>query len=467
MCKDTTVTTEHFDAIILGSGQAGGPLAGAFAKAGKKTAIIEGKHVGGTCINEGCTPTKTMVASGRVAYLAKRAADYGVSTGSISMDMSKVRDRKREIVKSFRESSEKRLRSADNLDLIEGWGSFTGPKTVSIALNNGGQRTLEASLIFVNTGVRSSLPPIAGIKDVSTLDNVSIMELDSVPEHLLVLGGGYIGLEFAQMFRRFGSEVTIIHNGPQLLAKEDPDIAEEVAKILREDGIEIHFNAETTQVSGKPGAIQLQLKNGKNLNGSHLLVATGRVPNTERLNLHAAGIEADDHGYIKVNDRLETNIEGIYALGDTKGGPAFTHISYDDYRVIASNLLQKGNRTIRDRMLPYTVFIDPQLGRIGMTETEARSQGRKIRIAKMPMTYVARALETAESRGVMKIVVDAGSEQILGAAILGIEGGEVASAIQLAMMGGLKFTVLRDAIFSHPTLAESLNNVFFQWEGES
>jgi pyruvate/2-oxoglutarate dehydrogenase complex dihydrolipoamide dehydrogenase (E3) component len=459
------MSKENFDAIIIGAGQAGGPLAGAFAKAGKKTAIIEGKHVGGTCINEGCTPTKTMVASGRVAYLAKRAADYGVSTGSISMDMSKVRDRKREIVTSFRESSEKRLRSAEHLELIEGWGSFTGPKTVSIALNSGGQRTLEAPLIFVNTGLRSSLPPIPGIKDVPTLDNVSIMELDSVPEHLLVLGGGYIGLEFAQMFRRFGSEVTIVHDGPQLLTREDPDIAEEVAKILREDGIEIHLSAETVQVGGKPGAIELQLKSGKNLNGSHLLVATGRVPNTERLNLQASGVEIDNHGYIKVNDRLETNIEGIYALGDVKGGPAFTHISYDDYRVIASNLLRKGSRSIRDRMLPYTVFIDPQLGRIGMTETEARSQERKIRIAKMPMTYVARTLETAESRGVMKIIVDAGSEQILGAAILGIEGGEIASAIQLAMMGGLKFSTLRDAIYAHPTLAESLNNVFFQWEG--
>jgi pyruvate/2-oxoglutarate dehydrogenase complex dihydrolipoamide dehydrogenase (E3) component len=461
------MSKESFDAIIIGAGQAGGPLAGAFAKAGKRTAIVEGKHVGGTCINEGCTPTKTMVASGRVAYLAKRAVDYGVSTGNISVDMLKVRDRKREIVKSFRSGSEKRLRSDEHIDLIEGWGSFTGPKTVSVALNSGGERTLEAPLIFINTGVRSSLPPISGMNDVPTLDNVSIMELDSVPEHLLVLGGGYIGLEFAQMFRRFGSEVTIVHNGPQLLTKEDPDIAEEVAKILREDGIEIHLNAETTQASGKPGAIQLQLKNGKSLNGSHLLAATGRVPNTGRLNLNAAGIEADGHGYIQVNDRLETNVEGIYALGDVKGGPAFTHISYDDYRVIASNLLQKGSRTTRDRMLPYTVFIDPQLGRIGLTETEARSQGRKIRIARMPMTYVARALETAESRGVMKIIVDANSEQILGAAILGIEGGEIASAIQLAMMGGLKFTVLRDAVFSHPTLAESLNNVFFQWEDNS
>lgn len=461
------MTTEQFDAIIIGAGQAGGPLAGAFAKAGKKTAIVEGKHVGGTCINEGCTPTKTMVASGRAAYLAKRAADYGVHTGSISMDMLKVRDRKREIVKSFRSGSENRLRSNEHIDLIEGWGSFTGPKTVSVAVNGGGQRTLEAPLIFVNTGVRSELPLVTGIKDVPTLDNVSIMELDSVPEHLLVLGGGYIGLEFAQMFRRFGSEVTIVHNGSQLLDKEDPDIAEEIAKILREDGIEIHLSAETMQAGGKSGAVQLQLKNGKTLNGSHLLVATGRVPNTERLNLQAAGVEANSHGYIKVNERLETNVEGIYALGDVKGGPAFTHISYDDYRIVAVNLLQEGSRTTRDRMLPYTVFIDPQLGRIGMTEAEARSQVRKIRIAKMPMTYVARALETAESRGVMKIVVDADSEQILGAAILGIEGGEIASAIQIAMMGDLKFTVLRDAVFSHPTLAESLNNVFFQWEDES
>jgi pyruvate/2-oxoglutarate dehydrogenase complex dihydrolipoamide dehydrogenase (E3) component len=461
--------TQHFDALILGSGQGGNPLALAFAKAGKKTAVVESKHVGGTCINEGCTPTKTMVASGRVAYLARRGADYGVSTGEISVDLGIVRKRKREIVESFRSGNEKRFASAENLELIRGLGRFTGPKALEVVLTEGGTRTLEADTIFINTGLRNAVPAIPGIKDVPTLNNESIMELDAVPEHLLVLGGGYIGLEFGQMFRRFGSRVTIVHQGHQFLDHEDPDIAAEVCKILTEDGIEVLFEAKTTQVSGRAGALQLRVQHGPSkrlLDGSHLLLAAGRVPNSDALQLEKAGVAVDEHGYIKVNDRLETSVPGIYGMGDVKGGPAFTHISYDDYRILKANLLDGENRTTTGRMLPYTVFIDPQLGRIGLTEAEARGQGRNIRVAKMPMTYVARALETAESRGLMKIIVDRESELILGAAILGIEGGETASAIQLAMMGGLKFTALRDGIFAHPTLAEALNNVFFQWEDE-
>ncbi len=461
--------TQHFDALILGSGQGGNPLALAFAKAGKKTAVVESKHVGGTCINEGCTPTKTMVASGRVAYLARRGADYGVSTGEISVDLGIVRKRKREIVESFRSGNEKRFASAENLELIRGLGRFTGPKALEVVLTEGGTRTLEADTIFLNTGLRNAVPAIPGIKDVPTLNNESIMELDAVPEHLLVLGGGYIGLEFGQMFRRFGSRVTIVHRGHQLLDHEDPDIAAGVCKILTEDGIEVLFEAKTTQVSGRAGALQLRVQHGTSerlLDGSHLLLAAGRVPNSDALQLEKAGVAVDEHGYIKVNDRLETSVPGIYGMGDVKGGPAFTHISYDDYRILKANLLDGENRTTTGRMVPYTVFIDPQLGRIGLTEAEARGQGRDIRVAKMPMTYVARALETAESRGLMKIIVDRESELILGAAILGIEGGETASAIQLAMMGGLKFTALRDGIFAHPTLAEALNNVFFQWEDE-
>ena len=462
--------SERFDAVIVGSGQAGNPLATALAKASKKTAVIESKHVGGTCINEGCTPTKTMVASGRVAYLARRGADYGVSTGPISINLTKVRERKREVVERFRSGNEKHLQTTDDIELIYGLGHFVGPKTLHVDLRGGGTRTLEADWFFLNTGLRAAMPQIDGIQDVPFLTNESIMELDTVPENLLILGGGYIGLEFGQMFRRFGSKVTIIHIGKQLLDHEDADIAEEVQKILIEDGIEILLEAETKGAHGSAGAVELTVKAGGKeqvVKGSQLLIAAGRKPNTDALNLSATGVELDPHGYIKVNDYLETNVPGIYSLGDVKGGPAFTHISYDDYRIVASNLLNGESRSTRDRILPYTVFIDPQLGRIGLSESEARKQGKKIRVAKMPMTSVARAIETAETRGFMKIIVDPNTELILGAAVLGIEGGEIATVVQMAMQGGLKSTVLRDGIFSHPTLSEGLNNVFFNWVDES
>jgi pyruvate/2-oxoglutarate dehydrogenase complex dihydrolipoamide dehydrogenase (E3) component len=453
--------SEQLDAIILGSGQGGTPLATALAGAGKKTALIESKHVGGTCINEGCSPTKTMVASARVAYLARRGADYGVDTTGLTIDLGKVRQRKRDLVENFRSSIEKRLKSTQNLELIYGEGSFTGPKTITV---NG--RTLEAKWIFINTGLRASIPRIDGIENVPHLDNVSIMELDKVPEHLLVLGGGDIGLEFAQMFRRFGSQVTIIHAGKQLLDREDPDVAAEILKIFTEDGIEVLFEAKTTRASG---AVELEVttpQGPRTVKGSHLLVATGRVPNTDHINIESTGIVLDERRYIKVNEFLETSVDGVYALGDVKGGPAFTHISYDDYRIVKANLLENKSATTRGRFVPYTVFIDPQLGCVGLNETQARRLGKKIRVAKMPMTYVARALEMDESRGFMKIVVDAETERILGAAILGIEGGEIMSIVEVAMMGGLKYTALADATLAHPTLAEALNNVFLHWEGE-
>jgi len=460
---------EQFDAILIGSGQANDTLAGAIAKNGKKVVTIESKHAGGTCINEGCTPTKTMVASGRVAYLARRGADYGVQTGPIAIDLVKVRQRKRDIVDDGRTRNEKRL-NGENLELIYGLAHFTGPKTIQIDLRGGGTRTIQAEQIFINTGLRAAIPQIPGIDSVPFLDNVSIMELGEVPDHLLIIGGGYIGLEFGQMFRRFGAKVTIIHIGHQLLDHEDPDVSEEVRKILSEDGIEILLETETASVRKASGTIELTIKHSgetRTITGSHLLLAVGRTPNTDALNLAATGVETDSHGYIKVNEYLETNVPGIYALGDVKGGPAFTHISYDDYRIVQANLLHGERRSIKDRILPYTVFIDPQLGRIGFTEKEAREKNLKIRVAKMLMTSVARALETAETRGFMKIIVDPDSEQILGAAILGIEGGEIATIVQIAMQGKLKYTALRDGIFSHPTLSESLNNVFFNWTDQS
>ncbi|HET7854658.1 MAG TPA: mercuric reductase [Candidatus Methylomirabilis sp.] len=460
----TTQTPDRYDAIIIGTGQAGKPLAVALAEAGRKTAIIERKHVGGTCINVGCTPTKTMVASARVAYLTRRGADYGVHTNSVRVNMAEVRQRKQAIVDSFRNGSQRHLQNTKNLELIFGDASFSGLKSVTVRPPSGETRHLTADTIFINTGGRPESPPLPGLDSVSFLDSTSIMELDVLPNHLLVLGGGYIGLEFGQMFRRFGSPVTVVQRGKQLLAREDADVAEEVAKILREDGIEVLLETQAVRVAKDGGGIIRLTVSGpageRTLRGSHLLVAAGRAPNTDALNLSAAGITTDKRGNIPVNDRLQTNVPGIYALGDVKGGPAFTHISYDDFRIIKVNLLDGGNATTNGRLVPYTVYIDPQLGRVGMTEAEARAQGRRIRIAKMPMNYVARALEMDESRGFMKAVVDAETGEILGCAVLGVEGGELMSMLSIAMMGKVPYTTLRDAIFAHPTLAESFNNLF-------
>jgi pyruvate/2-oxoglutarate dehydrogenase complex dihydrolipoamide dehydrogenase (E3) component len=455
---------KRYDAIVIGAGQAGGPLSTALARAGRTTALIEREHVGGTCINEGCTPTKTMVASGRVAYLARRAADYGVQTGPVSIDMAKVRQRKRDIVESFRSGSQRRIESTEGVDLLMGEASFSGPKTLDVRLNNGDTRRLSAELIFINAGARPSMPRMEGIDGVPYLNSTTIMELDTVPEHLLVIGGGYIGLEFGQLFRRLGSRVTIVQRGKRLLAREDDDVADEVANILRQDGIEVLLETDTPRVEhAGDQTIRLTVRtNGQErvIGGSHLLIAAGRTPNTDTLNLAATGVQIDTHGFIQANERLETNVPGIYALGDIKGGPAFTHISYDDFRIIRTNLIEGGSATTRQRMVPYTVFIDPQLGRVGLGEQEAREQGRAIRVAKLPMSHVARALETDEPRGFMKAIVDRETNQILGAAVLGIEGGEVMAILQVAMIGKLPYAALRDGVFAHPTLAEGLNNLF-------
>jgi pyruvate/2-oxoglutarate dehydrogenase complex dihydrolipoamide dehydrogenase (E3) component len=452
-------SSEKYDAIVIGAGQAGVPLSTALAKAGRRTVLIEREHVGGTCINEGCTPTKTMVASARVAYLARRAADYGVETGPVRVDLGVVRERKRSIVESFRGGSQRRIEGTDGVDLVFGDARFAAPRTVAV---NG--RSLQAELVFINTGGRPAASDVAGLDRMGPLDSTSIMELDRVPGHLIVLGGGYIGLEFAQMFRRFGSRVTVIQRGRQLLPLEDEDIAGAVLGVLREDGIDVLLQAEAScaeRIADGTVRVAARTADGdRTIEGSHVLLAAGRVPNTDRLELEAAGVEADTKGFIRVNERLETTAPGVYALGDVKGGPAFTHISYDDYRIIRANLLERGSRTTADRPVPYTVFMDPQLGRIGLTEREARKQGRPYRVATLPMSSVARALEMDEARGTMKVLVDPESRRILGAAVLGIEGGEIMAALQLAMMGNLPYDRIRDAVFAHPTLAESLNNLF-------
>ena len=385
------VAANHYDAIILGSGQGGKPLALALGKAGWRTAIIERKFIGGTCVNTGCTPTKTMVGSARVAYMSSRGEEFGIHTQLSGVSMERIRQRKDEIVLQSRNGGEKALLDAKNVDLIYGDARFTGPKSIYVKKRDGGELNLTADKIFIDTGARTTPPSIAGFDAIRSLpnilDNASIMELDQLPEHLLILGGGYIGVEFSQMFRRFGSRVTIVQAGDQLLAHEDSDMAGEVAKILREDGIDILFNAKTLQLSGDKNKITMQVQlDGQQqaLEGTHLLVAIGRTPNTEDLDLPAAGIATDDRGFLRVNSRLETNVPGVYGIGDVKGGPAFTHISYDDFRILRDNLIDGKNASTDGRMVPYTVFIDPQLGRIGVTEKEARQKASSSASPKCP-----------------------------------------------------------------------------------
>src|SRR4051794_12662681 len=362
---------EHYDAIVIGAGQSGGPLSTAFARAGHKTAIIERKYVGGTCINEGCTPTKTMVASARVAYLARRAEDYGVQTGTVTVDMVKVRQRKRDMVSSFRASSQRQIEEVKGVDLIFGQATFTSPKTVEVRLNAGGTSTLHADTIVINTGARPKRPTLEGLDGVPAFDSTTIMDVDKVPEHLLVIGGSYVGLEFAQMFRRFGSKVTVINRSARVLGREDPDVAQGVTDILREDGVEVLLDTDPVLVRWDGKQVELEvsvLGTDRTITGSHLLLAVGRDPNTRELNLEATGVQTNNRGFIPVNERLETNMPGIYAVGDVNGGPAFTHISYDDFRILRTNLIEGGDATTTGRVLPYVVFTDPQLGRVGITE---------------------------------------------------------------------------------------------------
>jgi pyruvate/2-oxoglutarate dehydrogenase complex dihydrolipoamide dehydrogenase (E3) component len=472
--RRTMTAAGTYDAAIIGAGQAGVPLALSLAGAGWRTALIEREHVGGSCYNEGCAPTKTMIASARVAYLSRRARDYGVVTGEIALDMPAVRQRKRDLVESWRRGKESQLRATRNLDLIMAEAAFTSPRELELRLLDGGRRAIQAARIFINTGARPAIPVLPGLETVPFLTSTSAMELDRVPRRLLVLGGGYVAVEFGQMFRRFGSEVVILQKHHTLLPREDEDVAEGVAGLLREDGVEVVLGAQAHRAKvSRGGRVVLAIETSspagsragsaasvESISGTNLLVATGRVPNTEALGLPAAGLKVDRGGFIPVNDRLETAVAGIYALGDVKGGPAFTHVSYDDYRVIRTNLLEGGRAVVSDRLVPYAIFTDPQLGRIGLTEREARAQGMDVRVFKMPMAWVARALEVDESRGFMKAVVDRQTDQIVGFAAFGLDGGELMAMAQLAMMGGVTASKLREAVFAHPTLAESFNNLF-------
>jgi len=458
------IILDTYDAIIIGSGQAGNPLAVKFAVSGKKIALVEKEHIGGSCVNVGCSPTKTMEASGRVAHILSRAVDYGVVfQGPFTVDMGVVRRRKREIVTAFSSGDEAKLKRR-SVEIVWGQARFVSGQEIEVDLNKGGTRRLKAALIFIDTGTRPAVPEIEGLSACSVLDNETIMELDRVPDHLLIIGGGYIGMEFARMFRRFGSQVTIVHRGNHVLSQEDEDVAQAIQEIYIRDGIRIILEADTHSAhQDTEGKIHLRLtcrEGEETIVGTHLLLATGRVPNTDMLNLAAAGVEMDENGYIVTNERLETTAPGIYALGDVKGGPAFTHISYDDYRIVRSNLFENGEAVISDRIVPYVVFIDPQLGRVGLSEKEAAERNVPFKKVKMPMAHVARALEVDETDGFMKALVDPDSGRILGFACLGMEGGELMAVVQVAMAGGLTWQDLKNMVFAHPTLAESLNNLF-------
>lgn len=456
--------TEPFDALIVGAGQGGVPLTVALADAGWKTALVERAFVGGTCINTGCTPTKTMAASARVADTVHRASDFGVEAPSVRVDMRVVRARKRAMVERFRESTLSRI-EASGARLVRGEARFVGEKEIAVALADGGTRRLTAPTIVLDTGARPRIPEVRGIDDVPYLDSTSVMELADVPHHLLVAGGGYIGVEFAQMFRRFGADVTIVDRGDQLLGHEDPDVASAVADILADDGVRLLLQSRLARLHDDGGdgvAADLEIADAQSetVRASHLLLAVGRVPNTEALHLDAGGIARDERGHIWVDDRLRTSTDGVYAIGDVKGGPAFTHISYDDYRIVAAQLLEGRAQRTTDRLVPYTVFLDPQLGRVGITEKQARHEGRNYAVARIPASAISRTVEVGRDRGLLKALVDPESQRILGVAVLAEQGGEIMAMLEIAMMADLPYPALRDGIFTHPTLAEGLNTLF-------
>ncbi|MBI3001705.1 MAG: FAD-containing oxidoreductase [Deltaproteobacteria bacterium] len=440
-----------YDAIIIGTGQSGPSLAVRLAGAGLKAAVIERKLFGGTCVNTGCIPTKTLVASARAAYMARRGADFGVMIdGSIAVDMKKVKARKDGVVRRSNQGVENWLKKTENLKVYEGHARFQGPRSVGV---NGD--LLEADKIFINVGARALVP--SGFENVDFLTSSTMMEVDFLPEHLIVAGGSYIGLEFAQMYRRFGSEVTVIQRGSHLINREDQDVSDAIKEILENERINVHLNAECVsgERRGDKVVVKLDCESGaREVTGSHVLLAVGRRPNTDDLGLDKAGIETDERGYITVDDQLRTNVPGVWALGDCNGKGAFTHTSYNDYEIVAANLLNNDRRRVSDRIVTYGLFIDPPLGRAGMTEAQVRQSGRKALIGKRPMARVARAVEKGETQGFMKILVDQDTKEVLGAAVLGIGGDEIIHSILDVMYAKAPYTVIQRAMHIHPTVTE-------------
>ena len=447
----------QYDAIIIGAGQAGFPLAGALTDKGWNVALVEGRALGGTCVNDGCSPTKTIIASARAAHLARRGADYGVQTGPIAIDFARVMERKNEIVTRYRGGLEDWLRGIDKLTIYNAYAEFVGPNQVRVGEN----AVIESERIYLNVGARPFIPPIPGLDGVDYLDSTSLLDLTDLPEHLIVLGGGYIGLEFAQAFRRFGSAVTVIEMGPQIMGREDCDIAEAGKVALEAEGVRVLLNTKAVQAAQQGNAIVLTVdRDGvqEQIAGTHFLVATGRRPNSDRLNLDAVGIETDRRGFILVDDHLQTTVPGIWALGDVNGLGAFTHTSWNDYEIVLDNL-NGGDRKVSDRITTYAMFVDPPLGRVGMSEQEVRESGRAALMAIKPMSHISRAIERDETHGLIKLLVDAETEQFLGAAILGIGGDEIIQTITTAMVARAPYTVMKNAMYAHPTVSEHLPSI--------
>ena len=445
---------EHtYDAIVLGTGQAGPSLAVALAKDGQHVAVVERRRFGGTCVNTGCTPTKALVASARAAYMARRAADFGVEIGgAVTVAMQAVKSRKDTIVGRSNSGVEEWLRRTAGITVHDGHGRFEGPRTVRV-----GENVLEAPQIFLDVGGRSAVPPLPGLETVDYLDNSSMMEVDFLPEHLMIVGGSYVGLEFAQIYRRFGNRVTVVERGAHLIAREDPDVSDAVRNILESEGVVIRLNADCTAVRKRENGVALDVscsEGSPTVEGTHVMLAVGRRPNTDDLGADAAGLELDARGYVVVDDQLRTSVDGIWALGDCNGRGAFTHTAYNDYEIVAGNLLGGEARRVTDRITTYGLFVDPPLGRIGMTETEARSSWRRVLIGRRPMTRVSRAIEKSETQGFMKVLVDSDTHEILGAAVLGVGGDEVVQGLLNAMYAWAAYTVVQRSVHIHPTVSE-------------
>jgi pyruvate/2-oxoglutarate dehydrogenase complex dihydrolipoamide dehydrogenase (E3) component len=454
--------TEPVENLILGSGEGGKFLAWHLAKAGRRTAVVERKWIGGSCPNINCLPSKNEIWSARVADLVHHAARFGMVTGPTAIDMARVRQRKRDMVAGLIAMHLDKYK-ASGAELVMGSGRFIAPKTLEVQLNDGGTRVLTGEKVFLNLGTHATIPPIPGLAEARPMTNIELLELDRLPEHLFVLGGGYVGLEFAQAYRRFGSRVTVIEHGPQLLSREDPDVSEELRRILNGEGIEILLGTEVIGVEGRSGeSVRLRVRTAAGeqaVAGSDILVAAGRTPNTVGIGLDVAGVKLDSRGYVQVNDRLETTAPDVWAIGECAGSQQFTHVSFDDFRIIRDNLAG-GNRSKRDRLVPYCLFTDPPLARVGLSEREAQQRGIGVRVAKLPMSAVLRTRTMDETAGFMKVLVEVAGDRVLGFVMIGPEAGEVMSVVQTAILGGLPYTLLREAILTHPTMSEGLNALF-------
>jgi pyruvate/2-oxoglutarate dehydrogenase complex dihydrolipoamide dehydrogenase (E3) component len=453
---------ERYEMLVLGSGAGGKLLAWHMAKSGHRTAVVERKLIGGSCPNTNCLPSKNEIWSAKVADLVHHADRFGMVTGPVTTDMKRVLARKRDMVDGLI-ALHLDLYKASGAELIMGTGRFTASKTIEVRLNDGGTRVLSGDRVVLNLGTHATIPDVPSLTAAEPLTNVEALELDRLPDHLIVIGGGYVGLELAQAYRRFGSRVTIIETGPQIASREDPDVAAALIEMLRDEGIAVHLGAKVLGVNGRSGenvSLQLHTPSGdQTIDGSDILVATGRTPNTTGIGLEVAGVALGPHGYVAVNDRLETSAPEVWAVGECAGSPQFTHVSEDDFRIIRDNLAG-GDRTTRNRLVPYCMFTDPPLTRVGLSEAEARHQGIAVRVAKLPIAAVLRTWTTSETRGFMKALVAADGDRILGFAMLGAEAGEVMAVVQTAMLAGMPYTGLRDAILAHPTMAEGLGGLF-------